>query len=187
MICPWCGKEFEKHRDTQRYCSEKCQRAAMKDRQKKVRYIEKRRLFPVHISLPALFIRDRGRCQICGRECDFNDWHMSPSGAFVMGDSYPTIDHIVPLARNGKHMHNNVQLACFSCNCKLKRESTQEKARADVYKGNIPFARYAFCRHCESSFPVLRKSQYHVAERNGIKVNLAVCPLCGRTAVMRAR
>lgn len=32
------------------------------------------------------------------------------------GDNYPSVDHIVPLAKGGLHSWDNVQLAHFKCN-----------------------------------------------------------------------
>ena len=32
------------------------------------------------------------------------------------GPTYPTLDHIIPLAKGGTHTWNNVQCACAMCN-----------------------------------------------------------------------
>lgn len=42
-------------------------------------------------------------CAYCGRE--FND------------DLPPTLDHVMPLSKDGTHTRDNVVLACLSCNC----------------------------------------------------------------------
>lgn len=58
---------------------------------------------PFRNSLPlsrrALMARDGGRCQYCGKDGD-------------------TIDHVLPRAKGGKHLWENVVLACSPCNQK---------------------------------------------------------------------
>jgi 5-methylcytosine-specific restriction endonuclease McrA len=34
----------------------------------------------------------------------------------------PTLDHIVPLSKGGSHTYDNLQCACFRCNCAVKRD-----------------------------------------------------------------
>lgn len=68
------------------------------------------------ISLPALFDRDGGRCRLCGAMCDYNDFTVV-DGVTIVGDNYPSIDHIKPLSRGGSHTWRNVQLAHKRCNC----------------------------------------------------------------------
>ena len=65
------------------------------------------------INLTRLYMRDKGVCQICGRDIDFD---CDPNS-----DDYPSIDHIKPLAKGGLHQWDNVQLACRRCNS-LKRD-----------------------------------------------------------------
>jgi 5-methylcytosine-specific restriction endonuclease McrA len=48
------------------------------------------------------------RCVHCGVEC-------SRDGD-INGDTYPNLDHIVPLSRGGDHTRSNVQLLCRKCN-----------------------------------------------------------------------
>src|SRR5687767_1920301 len=55
----------------------------------------------------ALFVRDRGHCQDCGRELDFRDIH---------------IVHRVPKAKGGSSKPDNLRVLCQLCNC-LKRDS----------------------------------------------------------------
>ena len=67
------------------------------------------------ITLHDLFVRDGGKCHICGGDCDWND-RSTKNNRFVAGKYYPTIDHVVPLSKGGTHSWNNVKLAHFSCN-----------------------------------------------------------------------
>ena len=66
------------------------------------------------INKAKLFERDEWQCKICGdavdRELDGND----PMG--------PTIDHIMPIAKGGGHIWDNVQLAHRTCN-EMKSDS----------------------------------------------------------------
>ena len=55
----------------------------------------------------AAFIRDAGFCGICGRPVDL---------AVTRGPQQPTLDHIVPLCRDGLDERANTQLAHRSCN-----------------------------------------------------------------------
>jgi 5-methylcytosine-specific restriction endonuclease McrA len=56
----------------------------------------------------AVFVRDGWMCQLCGDHVDKTIRPMLPMG--------PTLDHIVPLARGGLHVLDNVQLAHRICN-----------------------------------------------------------------------
>lgn len=48
-----------------------------------------------------IYIRDDGRCALCGRKITLSEM---------------TIDHIVPLDKNGEDSINNLQSACLACN-----------------------------------------------------------------------
>lgn len=52
--------------------------------------------------------RDRERCGLCGRQVDM--------GKAVPHPLAPTVDHVIPLSRNGDDTRVNVQLAHFRCN-----------------------------------------------------------------------
>ena len=67
------------------------------------------------ISLDKLYSRDKGICYICGEKCDFKDYE-ERNGHFIAGSNYPSIDHIIPIARGGKHAWDNVKLAHHKCN-----------------------------------------------------------------------
>lgn len=44
-------------------------------------------------------------------------------------DDYKTVDHIVPLSKGGNNMKKNIQIICFSCNCKKS-----SKTHTDITK-----------------------------------------------------
>lgn len=48
-----------------------------------------------------VWARDGGKCHICKRQCDPNDWHM---------------EHIVPLSRGGDESYQNVAVSHPACN-----------------------------------------------------------------------
>lgn len=67
--------------------------------------------FDSTITLRALYKRDDGICQICGKPTnpeDIKNGHI--------GRLYPTIDHIYPVSKGGNHTWDNVQLAHMYCN-----------------------------------------------------------------------
>jgi 5-methylcytosine-specific restriction endonuclease McrA/ribosomal protein S27E len=66
------------------------------------------------VNLKRLIEKNGLRCAICGEMCDPND-HSWRNG---IGPMYPTIDHIIPMARHGGHIWSNVQIAHAICNTK---------------------------------------------------------------------
>lgn len=58
-----------------------------------------------------ILLRDRGRCQYCGRLCSGKE---------------ATIDHVVPRARGGKTVWKNVVLACKPCNGRKGSRSVRD-------------------------------------------------------------
>lgn len=60
----------------------------------------------------AVYLRDAGRCQICGRP-------LNPDVIGVTQDHDParmTLDHVTPISKGGRHTYDNVQAACKECN-----------------------------------------------------------------------
>lgn len=99
-----------------KYCCKTCARKT----QEKNREISRRvkiqsNLIDRDITLKKLYQRDKGRCYICGLECSYDDYIRTDT-AFIAGDFYPSIDHVVPLSRGGKHSWDNVRLAHRRCN-----------------------------------------------------------------------
>lgn len=121
-VCKNCGMsyciEITGYNSTQ-YCSEKCgkrwQTRINKDR--RVRRMMKRER-DTDITLEKLYAKESGRCYLCGGQCDWNDVDESGNA----GEMYPSIDHVIPLSKGGKHKWDNIRLAHRGCNTK-KRDS----------------------------------------------------------------
>ena len=67
------------------------------------------------ITLESVYRRDRGVCYICGGLCNWNDREVRDE-CVVCGNSYPSLDHVIPLAKGGLHEWGNVRLAHRVCN-----------------------------------------------------------------------
>ena len=57
-----------------------------------------------------IYIRDKGRCGICGEFIPLNEF---------------TIDHIIPISKGGTYDYDNLQCCCFKCN-QLKSNETPD-------------------------------------------------------------
>lgn len=112
--CKKCGKLFY---STQRkcYCSERCCKAVLYAKAKDKRLIKIKGAYKDCITLNELFKRDKGICYICGRQCDYDDYTKN-GRTFIAGESYPSIDHVIPLSKGGSHSWTNVKLAHRGCN-----------------------------------------------------------------------
>lgn len=98
---------------------EKCQRKTRRANEQRKQYLRRTRakVFDKTITLEKLYDRDNGVCYLCNRTCDWSDFQ-KVNGVFIVGGSYPTVEHIKPLCKGGEHSWSNVKLACFSCNTK---------------------------------------------------------------------
>lgn len=110
--CPVCGARTYRPKYCSRECLNKAQNALREaNRRAKI----KEALVDNDISLAKLYQRDRGVCAICGEICNYEDY-ATKDGHFVAGNTYPSIDHIVPLSKGGSHAWSNIQLAHRRCN-----------------------------------------------------------------------
>lgn len=112
--CAECGTIFVSKMRNEKYCS-KC-RKRMLNRNKDKR-INRANIIDRDITLLKLYQRDNGTCYLCGGRCNFDDHH-TENGNFVVGPTYPTIEHVFPLSKGGLHSWDNVRLACHACNSK---------------------------------------------------------------------
>lgn len=115
--CETCGCMFlADDRKKNRFCGDKCRKKAHnKSKEWNRRIMLDKQMVDRDISLERLYQRDGGICYLCGNVCDWND-KKTVDGTIICGDNYPSIDHVVPLSKNGKHSWANVRLSCRKCN-----------------------------------------------------------------------
>lgn len=110
--CPVCGEATFRNK----YCSVDCAKKAdnkRRDFSRRVKLMSA--MVDKDITVEGLYRRDGGTCYLCGRKCNFEDYTVK-DGAFIVGDWYPSIDHVIPLTKGGLHSWNNVMLAHHRCN-----------------------------------------------------------------------
>lgn len=124
-VCKNCGVEFCQMvtgYNSEKYCSERCQIRWLNRHRSEKRYNTlMARRHDNNISLERLFNRDKGICYLCGGACDWSDGETKGS-TFVAGNNYPSIDHVIAVAKGGTHTWDNIRLAHRICNT-LKRDS----------------------------------------------------------------
>jgi 5-methylcytosine-specific restriction endonuclease McrA len=91
--CSWSG--CRKRISRGRYCRKHSKAYAEYRRRQAVKAGEK-------ISREQVFKRDKGICGICGKKIS-GPWH---------------VDHVIPIARGGRHVNENVQASHPLCNQK---------------------------------------------------------------------
>lgn len=112
-ICPVCKELFKGKR---KYCSRECYKKECRRRHRHIRRVHIRtQLIDRDITLERLAERDSNKCWLCNGTVDWNDYVMV-NNSFVAGERYPSIDHIVPLSKDGTHAWQNIKLAHFGCN-----------------------------------------------------------------------
>lgn len=109
-VCPICNSLFYGGRIT---CSSECAKKRANRKDKRVK--RRRAMVDRDITLEAVAIRDRDICYLCGAPVEWNDIE-ERDGNKIAGDSYPSIDHVIPLAAGGLHAWDNVRLAHRRCN-----------------------------------------------------------------------
>lgn len=119
--CVICGNRFDvDYRLSNKTCSKSCSlenaRIVKKrrDRRHDKRISRDKRID--NITLKKLYRRDKGKCYLCGGVCNWSDWRVSDKGNKYPGDTYPTIEHVVPISKGGFDSWDNVRLACWKCN-----------------------------------------------------------------------
>lgn len=121
LVCQQCGKIYLPIKNQSKFCSKKCYRKyydALKTyqhEQKRKELIKKNGNADYTITLDKLIKRDNNICYICNKECNINDYTFV-SNTKVAGNYYPSIDHVIPLAKGGTHSWDNVRLAHRICN-----------------------------------------------------------------------
>ncbi len=118
-ICKHCGELFI---GNTLYCSSRCRdrHSEGKHTRHRIEKAKQNGKIDYTITLDKLIKRDNNICYICNRECNLNDYTYN-GNTFIAGNYYPSIDHIIPLAKGGTHEWSNVKLAHRICNT-LKRD-----------------------------------------------------------------
>lgn len=112
-VCKECLNRFKATIMGTAYCSDTCKwRVAGRKRRHRIRENGK----VENIRLGQLIVRDNNVCYLCNECCDREDYTITTDGHFIVGETYPSIDHVVPINKGGTHTWDNVKLACFSCN-----------------------------------------------------------------------
>lgn len=111
-ICTVCGNKFLSRRGAI-VCSDRCRKRY--NNRKGDKRIDARIVDDPDITLESLFTKDKGICHICGKPCDYEDYTVD-GDIFIAGNWYPSIDHVIPISKGGRHSWDNVKLAHRLCN-----------------------------------------------------------------------
>lgn len=103
--CAWCERVFAPTVGQRLHCSKAC---AHKHTVRRKRLRRKGLLGQPSLSLPVVYRLHQGVCALCGQLVAID--RARPKREWA------TIDHVIPLAKGGRHAYDNVQLAHLGCN-----------------------------------------------------------------------
>lgn len=134
-----CDNEFSPKQKHQRFCSLRC-----KTKHWKVNHIEKRNEWDSnwqnndYKKNPRKYLEKHKKRQILKKKYGYvltkKDWERIKKKysytCTACGKQEPniklTVDHIVPLSKNGKHIYKNIQPLCHSCNSRKGAKLSQQ-------------------------------------------------------------
>ena len=131
-VCSECSATFTATSMGTKYCSKRCA-DRVHDRTKRARRRMRVKLngnVDV-IELGQLITRDDNVCYLCNEDCDRDDYVTTSEGHFIAGETYPSIDHVIPVAKGGTHTWDNVRLAHHRCNL-IKSDNLIKELRLTV-------------------------------------------------------
>lgn len=105
-VCDECKRKSERGRETKKW---------------NIRRLKTREDYDSEVTLDWTIEQYNNICYLCGKPCDRNDYKIV-NGNKVVGRSYPTMEHVIPICEGGKHTKDNVKLACHACNSKKGRK-----------------------------------------------------------------
>ena len=116
--CAECGTPFYNIQPHALTCSPLCskRRSNRLQRLYNSNRLNEHNIVDKDITLQKLFDKYEGICYLCGKECDFDDKVITEEGYTIVGKTYPSIEHVIPISRNGLHSWDNVNLAHHYCN-----------------------------------------------------------------------
>lgn len=129
--CIECGREFSYtlgtrgHSGQRLFCSLRCTKKDAKRRRREA--LRGTVDLAIRPRFSSVFSRDKGCCGICGLKTD--------RAKAVPHPLAPTLDHVLPVSKGGRHEMDNVRIAHFSCNSK--------RGNRDVTEGLIDTCRVA--------------------------------------------
>lgn len=133
--CRECGKHYTDNILNSAGCSVECKNKWSN----RINYMRRYTLKKVNgrrdwdISVERLCKRDSNKCHLCSNKVDKLDKHTNDKGYEVYGDYYPSVDHVIPLAKGGTHTWDNVKLAHRICNSyKSDSESTNNSEQLEL-------------------------------------------------------
>ena len=116
--CVECGTPFYNINPVPLTCSPLCSRRR-KNRHGRLynsNRLNESNIVDKDITVQKLFNKYDGVCYLCGEECDFDDKVITEEGYTIVGKSYPSIEHVIPISKGGLHFWGNVNLAHHYCN-----------------------------------------------------------------------
>lgn len=114
FVCGECGKEYQSYKERV-MCPDCYKRKANSNHWHNRRATIMNAMVDKDIDIRKVYEKDNGICYLCNCKCDWDDYVMD-GDTFIRGANYPSIDHVVPLAKGGKHSWQNVRLAHRKCN-----------------------------------------------------------------------
>jgi hypothetical protein len=113
-------KEYNKQwaKDNPEKVREKNREWFKKNKEKRIKYnnirkARKRKTMITPINYKKILERDNWICQYCGVKTSKN--------LPLKHDRYTTFDHVIPLCKGGTETEDNIVVACYKCNCIIKR------------------------------------------------------------------
>lgn len=113
ISCTECGVQFENVAKTAKRCPE-CQQKRRNHNGDHYARAGRMGVAREVIDPLLVFARDNYICQICSEQTDPAQKAPHPNS--------PTLDHIIPMSKGGPHTMDNVQCACWTCNCVVKND-----------------------------------------------------------------
>lgn len=131
--CAECEEVFVGGSINMKYCSKVCS----KRKYNRLRDLNRRKRLAMNgkvdssITLKRLHERDKGVCHLCEGVTSYNDYKRCDKEHFIVGESYPSIDHVLPVSKGGTHTWDNVRLAHHRCNT-VKRDDASVVCTKDL-------------------------------------------------------
>jgi 5-methylcytosine-specific restriction endonuclease McrA len=109
-LCVICKGDFYSAYDSAKTCGDKCRKVLDRLRSSEAKHRRRVRIANGQdFDAIEIFDRDAWICKLCGEPLD----RMAASGRAPLA---PTLDHVTPISRGGKHTRQNVQAAHLRCN-----------------------------------------------------------------------